>query len=53
MTGELMIKRLLQDSFSKPREAAQEVIAINLSYDAIFSLFLGYGLRQHRFDVHH
>ena len=40
MTGELMIKRLFQDSFSKPREAAQEVIAINLSYDAIFSLFL-------------
>jgi len=31
MTGELMIKRLFQDSFSKPREVAQEVIAINLS----------------------
>ena len=40
MTGRLMIKRLFQDSFLKPREAAQEVIAFNLSYDAIFSLFL-------------
>lgn len=40
MTGRLMIKQLFQDSFLKPREAAQEVIAFNLSYDAIFSLFL-------------